>query len=76
MQPLLLTIGLFGKALLNRKVRQIQKDKEQEMIRPAIGEYVDFEEVKKERAMRLPEIERREETRRPNKDNEYDQFFK
>ena len=72
----IVTVGLFGKALLNRKVRQIQKDKEQEMIRPAIGEYVDFEEVKKERAMRLPEIERREETRRPNKDNEYDQFFK
>lgn len=72
----IVTVGLFGKALLNRKVRQIQKEKEQEMIRPEIGEYVEFEEVKKEKTMRLPEIERREEPRRSNKDNEYDQFFK
>lgn len=72
----IVSLGLFGKALFNRQVRQMQKEKEQEMIRPEIGEYVEFEEVKKEKPMRLPQIEKREEPRRPKPDNEYDTFFK
>lgn len=71
----IVSAGLFGKALFNRQVRQAQKEKQQEMIRPEIGEYVEFEEVKREKTMRLPEIEKPEEPRPPKKDNEYDQFF-
>lgn len=73
----IVTAGLFGKALLNRQVRKMQQQQRDEVVHPEIGEYVDFEEVKKEREkpMRLPEIEKREEPRRPKQDNEYDQFF-
>lgn len=71
----IVTVGLFGKALLNRQVRQMKQKQHDEVVRPEIGEYVDFEEVKKEPPMRLPEIEKREEPRRPKQDNEYDQFF-
>jgi len=72
----IVTAGLFGKALFNRQVRKAQQQKHDEIVHPEIGEYVDFEEIKREKPMRLPEIEKREEPRRQKPDNEYDQFFK
>ncbi len=72
----IVTAGLFGKALFNRQVRKMQQAAHDKEVRAEIGEYVDFEEVKKEPPMRLPEIEKKEEPRRPQQNNEYDQFFK
>lgn len=69
------SVGLFGKALFTRRLRQAKRAYEAEQQRPAIGEYVEFEDIPSERSLRLPKIEKREEPPRPKKNNEYDQFF-
>jgi large-conductance mechanosensitive channel len=69
----IVALALFGKAMLNRQIRKMQRERQQEQVRPSIGEYVDYEEM--EKPIRLPEIEKREEPRRPKPDNQYDQLF-
>lgn len=71
--------GLFGKALLNRQLRKAQAEYEQQQQPPAkLGEYVEFEEIPDDKALRLPKFEKKEVPPRtpPKKDSEYDSFFK
>lgn len=78
----LVTAALFGKALLNRQLRKAQTAYEQQQQPPPtpvkLGEYVEFEEIPDDKALRLPKFEKREEPPRPTpkKDSEYDEFFK
>lgn len=70
--------GLFGKALLNRQLRKAPPYEQQQQPLVKLGEYVEFEEVPDDKALRLPKIEKKEAPPRilPKKDNEYDSFFK
>lgn len=69
---------LFSRALFKRQMRKTREEQEQQQL----GEYVDFEEIVKEKPMRLerPDKERerpRQEQQREEKSNDqYDQFFK
>ena len=69
----LVTLLLLGRALFNRRVKQVEKEIEQRQQ----GEYTDYEEVDSE-VLDLPELETRKETRRPpttSDDNDYEQLF-
>jgi len=58
---------LFGKALLDRKVKNIEKHMEEKVE----GEYVDYEIVE-EKKLDLPPLEKVEKTK---EDDTYDKFF-
>lgn len=58
---------LFGKALLDRKVKSIEKQMEEKVE----GEYVDYEIVD-EKKLELPPMEKVEKTK---EDDTYDKFF-
>lgn len=64
------TLFLFMKAFLRRKVRQLEKEAE----RQREGEYVDFEEIEEveEKPMELPELEKKKP---PKKEDGYEKFF-
>lgn len=71
---------LFGKALFRKKVKEAQKEYENQVH----GELIDFEEVVEDReemnddALRLPPMEKEPRPRRSSssrKDNEYDDLF-
>ncbi len=69
----LVTLMLFGRALFNRRVKQVKGEAERQQQ----GEYTDFEELDSE-VLELPELETRKETPRskpPADDNEYEQLF-
>ncbi len=61
---------LLGKALLKRKVNQVQEDIEKERE----GEFVEFEEIVDEPPLRLPDLEEEPPVKRKG-NNEYDNLF-
>ncbi len=62
---------LLGKALLKRKVNQVQDEVEKKRA----GEYVEFEEIVEEPPLRLPELEEEPRPVRRKENNEYDNLF-
>lgn len=66
----LVTAFLLGKALLKRKVNQVQEDIEKKRD----GEYVEFEEIVDEPPLRLPDLEEEPPVKRKS-NNEYDNLF-
>lgn len=68
----IVSVFLFGKALLKKQVRNIQKEQTQQA--PQLGEYIEFEEVKTVRKERieLPPIQTRQQEQRRN---EYERLF-
>ncbi len=56
---------LFGRALLQRTLRNAIKENEKQMEQKQLGEYVDFEEIKVEKPKQAPKAT----------DNDYERFF-
>ncbi len=64
-------IFLLGKALFNKKVRQVEE--EQRRLRE--GEFADFEEIVDDMPLKLPRNEKKTETPERKNRNQYDDLF-
>lgn len=69
---------LFGKALLNRRIKQVRQEVEERQE----GKYIEYEELDSkptidldELKKKLPEEQQKKQPEEPRRDNNYDQLF-